>query len=726
MGSLCDWLVRVRLRLVVRGAFLALAMAIVVLSLVNLHWLKSRTYANYRQSLQHRLALFQQQLLHPYGQLALNNPQTAGMQGHALRPFLIPYGALTVTDPRKAHDEAELAGCLLQFGATSVCSSVSRDRTSGAYIYITGSFLSHGLQADSRLPIAQATRMELNVQVRGRSQGWLAPLQAAPVAGRSRRDGVESRLEPRGALLNITGYRVGPAVRPGRDDKEFKGYAIEDPTCRRADGAIEDAPADARCLRESIYALRMPVDMYRDDALDARLPWPPADLPQVRIGLRILGPTGGLDEAVLFDSDTRAGRPAFTLEDLAASLQPGERLEIRERTAPQHPPLLSVTAPGLRSEKLAARLVRALPVGVAAMGDHRVVTTRRGDFVVQLQGNADVIDAGLADFAGRLAMLAATMLAAIGLAWVTIEYGMVRRVSRLTARAATLSRTVRSDDSGMQIQVDLSDMRGADEIGVLAAGLDDLLGKVNADLSRQSIHLERDRRNWELIGHELLNPLANLQALHASDNDPSKEHIARMHAAVQLIYGSASPGDAMSSAEAEVESFDLVTFLKKVARNSPAGIGVQSVSYAGPEQEVLVRADRGKLADALEHILTNANRYRVAGSTIVMSLDTSCGAPAIGIRNQGPHIPDSLINHVFEYGVSDSGGGVGLFVAQSYLNKMDGFISVRNEVDGVTFLITLPAYDPLTRAMDDRATDAGSAFRQIERQMADMPLRAPQ
>jgi sensor histidine kinase regulating citrate/malate metabolism len=55
-----------------------------------------------------------------------------------------------------------------------------------------------------------------------------------------------------------------------------------------------------------------------------------------------------------------------------------------------------------------------------------------------------------------------------------------------------------------------------------------------------------------------------------------------------------------------------------------------------------------------------------------------------------------MLGKIFEYGVSDqpeSGAegnrGQGLFVAKTYMAKMGGTITARNEVDGVTLALAL-------------------------------------
>ena len=115
--------------------------------------------------------------------------------------------------------------------------------------------------------------------------------------------------------------------------------------------------------------------------------------------------------------------------------------------------------------------------------------------------------------------------------------------------------------------------------------------------------------------------------------------------------------------------------------------------------ELWVHADEYSLEDVVTHVLRNAERYREAGTPITpitLSLLPDDGNAVLSIHNRGPAIPEDQLERIFEYGVSDtptSNGerrGQGLFVARSYLAKMDGVIKAVNVNGGVRFEISLP------------------------------------
>jgi len=151
-----------------------------------------------------------------------------------------------------------------------------------------------------------------------------------------------------------------------------------------------------------------------------------------------------------------------------------------------------------------------------------------------------------------------------------------------------------------------------------------------------------------------------------------------MQQAVKVLYG----------------RLDLDAFLRQVAANA-AYAGIADVVYTPSPEPVWVQADEYPLEDAITHVLTNADRYRVPGTPVTLALRVEAELAAVDIHNLGPQIADDVIARIFDYGVSDAEPqdgqrrGQGLFVAKTYLAKMGGSIAVRNVADGVVFEIGL-------------------------------------
>jgi signal transduction histidine kinase len=388
----------------------------------------------------------------------------------------------------------------------------------------------------------------------------------------------------------------------------------------------------------------------------------------------------------------------FSLGDLRAQLLPGETLRIRKAGPSAGVDLVRLSGSEVlasESSPLLTRLIRRLPVDSydAPIELTDDVATPLGNYTLHLQGDARSVNKSLSVVATRLSWFVAAMLLAIALAWLVIEIGIIRRIARLTQRSTQLSKTVKTT-AGLG-QFDLADLRGNDELGILANCLNDLLRRVKEDAEREQIRAEQEKDMWHAVGHEIMSPLQSLMVLHNRDEDPSLRYIHRMQQAVRVLYGSASPSEAFQSTTLAVQTVEINSFLRNIAANS-ASVGLSGVHYMEGDAAVLVRAEEYALEDVVTHVLHNAQRYRVPGSAITVSLQTTETDASITIHNAGPCIAPGLMEQIFEYGVSDpaestakGNRGQGLFVAKTYMAKMGGTIAARNEGDGVSMVLGL-------------------------------------
>ncbi|MDP2771500.1 MAG: HAMP domain-containing sensor histidine kinase, partial [Giesbergeria sp.] len=305
---------------------------------------------------------------------------------------------------------------------------------------------------------------------------------------------------------------------------------------------------------------------------------------------------------------------------------------------------------------------------------------------------------GLATVATRMSWYLGAMLAAIALAWLLVEVGLLRRVTALTRRAAAVSYNVQPGHTGPRLgDLDVSDLRGPDELGILAGGLADLLQRVKDDIQREQLRAQQERDMWHAVGHEIMSPLQSLMVLHSDPQDPGRRYVQRMQQAVHVLYGTASPAEALQAADLPQGRLDLDAFLRHVAANAHFA-DIADVAYEADTGPVIVRADEFALEDVVTHILRNADRYRPAGTSIRLTLTASASTASATLHNQGSTIADDLLERIFELGVSDPGlpavpgdgehRGQGLFVARTYMAKMGGAISAHNTADGVAFTLT--------------------------------------
>lgn len=682
-----------RLRVFFRGVFVLLALATVALAGFVLREEKELGLKAYREGFAKTKEQIVSRLRHPTGQLALLNPDPRGAAVTPLRPVVLPFSAIDFDDRAKVQQAVEMAGCGVQYGdGATLCVAIGSNPLAGGFIYAVGSFATGELvpKPPGARDLGTAHRVRVEVAMRGQTWRWLAPYEGGPDTSGAQRGRLTGFAEDADGTL---------ALKPVRD---FRGWLWQDARC--VDGQTGDD-----CPRRVFYSVRLPIELFRDELQTKRsaIVWPPADLARILVHLQVLAPSG----ATLFDSNQPDATPPFGLADLQPLLLPGETLRLARAGAQGDTELAllqgsEVTGVAEPSgwDRFTAQLIRRLQVDgyEQPLVAQDTIATPLGRYELTLTGDVRSVNRTLGRVAARVGWFVVAMLAAIALAWLAIELRIVRRITLLTKRAAAVRHGVQSLNKGGaddEIRLDVADLRGSDELGLLAGTLAELLERVNDDVRREQIRTAQEREQWHAVGHEIMSPLQSLLALHPREDDPSQRYLRRMQQAIRVLYGQASPTEAFEATTLPVNALDIDEFLRHVADNAPhAGIG--DVRYTGAGEPCIVRGDEYALEDVVTHVLRNADRYRPPGTPIdIRLLPDDGGGAVVTIHNAGAPIPEELVGRIFEYGVSDAAGepsadpahrGQGLFVARTYMAKMGGTIEARNEPGGgVSFVLRL-------------------------------------
>lgn len=657
-------------RTLLRLVFVVLLVASAALVLQLLTEEKARLQRAYEAGFRGQLDVIAERLRHPSGELALLNLDRPADDAGGTVPLRLPVGAIDFDDAAKAERAVEMTGCALRLSdGVQWCPAVGRRASAGAFVY-----------AVVRLPMAAAVgrsagqtelggvhRVRVLLQHGNAVQRWLAPLEL---------------IEPgRGQFAGFATADDRLAMR-ARPDREFRGWLWQERACATPTEAPE------ACTRSTLLSLRIPVDGWREAARSGAA-WPPSDLASLRLRVQLLGPDAA--QPLLFDSSATHA-PGPVLATFATDLSRSETLTVLRGGAPlarlrgTHDGEFAASAyPWLTS------LVRRLP-GVRLEGPLRAEASLPGDVRLRLDGDLSGVDVELAATATRYSIYFGALTAAIALAWLIVEIGLLRRMAQLTRRANALSIELQRDPDQLP-PLDVAELRGRDELGILAGSIADLLARAREHLRREQWRAQQEREQWQAVGHEIMSPLQSLLALHAGGNDASHRYLERMQAALHLLYGQASVSEAVAQASASRERLDLASFLNEVAANAPHA-GIEHVVAHGCDSPCDVLADPLKLEDTLTHLLNNAQRYRVPGSAITLTLRARAEAAEVDVANLGPQIAADRLPTLFELGTSDRGQpgqrGQGLFMARGYLAKMGGAITVRNDPAGVCFTLTLP------------------------------------
>ncbi|MFH1921009.1 MAG: ATP-binding protein [Planctomycetota bacterium] len=120
-----------------------------------------------------------------------------------------------------------------------------------------------------------------------------------------------------------------------------------------------------------------------------------------------------------------------------------------------------------------------------------------------------------------------------------------------------------------------------------------------------------------------------------------------------------------------------------------------AINVAVPEGLPTIQSDRGQLQQVFLNILSNAFAAVGDGGRIDVSLKQEDeNTVAVTISDDGPGIPEELIDRVFEPFFStkaDYGTGLGLSITFGIVEKLGGRIDVQSEVgEGASFTVRLP------------------------------------
>ena len=145
-----------------------------------------------------------------------------------------------------------------------------------------------------------------------------------------------------------------------------------------------------------------------------------------------------------------------------------------------------------------------------------------------------------------------------------------------------------------------------------------------------------------------------------------------------------------------LEWFDVQELIKETVEQNHSLLVERQIKVQADEHSILLNGDFGLLMHALSNLVRNAAMYSPMNSSIKISATTSEEYLSIAVADQGPGIPSSELENVFEkfrrLPDSPSGGiGLGLSLAKNIVELHKGRIRVANRsIGGAEFTIDLP------------------------------------
>ena len=328
-----------------------------------------------------------------------------------------------------------------------------------------------------------------------------------------------------------------------------------------------------------------------------------------------------------------------------------------------------------------------------------------------LEGQAATDDARRNTVLWVLAALGVAFVPAASLAWV-VAGRLLRPVQRLT----DVVDRVESPESPERTGLD----RG-DELGALAAGLDDMLDRL------ENQRREQERLLHEVI-HELRTPLAvagtNLElAGTAALDDDGAARIAAARRAIERMGRTVDDLAAhgrLSLGAGNGAMVDLAAEGRALVAEHHGPAAMQGIHLAASGPDALpVPGDRSAIRTATSNIVSNALRVGLRGSTVTVAWGEKASWAWLAVHDEGPGLAPEDHPRVFERywrgrferdreeaaeGRVQTQRGLGLTIARQAVEAQGGRLTVSStEGAGATFVVWLPT-SPAAEAERGRGT----------------------
>jgi two-component system sensor histidine kinase VicK len=231
------------------------------------------------------------------------------------------------------------------------------------------------------------------------------------------------------------------------------------------------------------------------------------------------------------------------------------------------------------------------------------------------------------------------------------------------------------------------------------------------DITEQKLEVQRKNDFIGMVSHELKTPLTSMNAyiqvllskLNALDDNFSINLLEKANNQVRKMITMINGFLNVSRLEAgkihiDKQEFDMKHLLFEVEEESLSTIVSHQIIFS-PVESTYVWADRDKIGQVLNNLISNAVKYSPLGTTIQISCLEVDGKLQVSVQDRGIGIAEKDIKHLFDryYRVesnsvkSIAGFGIGLYLCAEIVHRHNGHIWVDSELGkGSTFYFSLP------------------------------------
>ncbi len=170
----------------------------------------------------------------------------------------------------------------------------------------------------------------------------------------------------------------------------------------------------------------------------------------------------------------------------------------------------------------------------------------------------------------------------------------------------------------------------------------------------------------------------------------------------------------------DVEPVDFSALVRAVAAmfRDKREVRVETPSEGGP----IVRADRGRIRQALENVVGNAIKYSPQGGDVSIAVETVDGSVRVSVSDSGIGVPPEDVDRIFSRfarasnaaRTGISGSGFGLYISAQIIRRHGGRMWVESKLgEGSTFSFELPLASAVSRAPRILLADAAGSVRSL-------------
>src|SRR5271166_626711 len=325
--------------------------------------------------------------------------------------------------------------------------------------------------------------------------------------------------------------------------------------------------------------------------------------------------------------------------------------------------------------------------------------------IISLTREAREVDESL--FTVRMSILALFGLAlalTVLLSWY-LSLTIARPILRLAEAAADMR-----EGRGRSGSVPPSLLRRRDEVGVLASALSDSSAALWA-------RMDATERFAADVAHEIKNPLSSIRSAIETlrrIEDPSRQRqlltiIAQDVVRLDRLISDVSDASRLDAELSRVtaRSVEMVPILRTLQELDEATRDPDhdaKLEVIAPPNGLSVWAVEDRLVQVLRNLIGNAQSFSPPRGRIVARVREAGGMAELCVEDEGPGIPDSNLEHIFdrfysERPIGESFGqhsGLGLSISRQIVEALSGQISAENRRDGAgrvlgaRFIVRLP------------------------------------